>query len=185
MAMHWNEVISERFGTTEKLYHGSNLDNLWLIMRDGKLTPDAHGRGYAGPTGVCLSRSFKVAADHAGSWGSQLESSFFEWFGYEVPYNFSGTAVFEFARAKITQPIIAYNDFGHGEHDDNGEEEEERVVGDLPLDALTAIYVRKGEIEQFLELAVQAHKEKGDTEYDDEFREIINNVLKDPRLKTF
>lgn len=177
-------VLEERFGTTEKLYHGTNIDNLWLIMKDGKLTSNVHGRDYPGPTGVCLSRSLRVASDHASSWAGNLESSFFEYFGIEARHDFSGTAVFEFDRAKIQQPLIPFNDFGHGEGDDDGEEEEERVVGDLPLNALSAIYVRKGELEEFLKYAVAAHK-AGGSEYTDEFKQIIGNVLSDPRLKTF
>jgi hypothetical protein len=176
----WIDLV-ERFGTTEKLYHGTNIDNLWLIMRDGKLTADAHGRGYDGPRGVCLSRSYRVAHDHASSWGEHLGDSFFAYFGLKEPYNFSGTCIFEFDRKRITQPMVAFNDFGRGEGDDDGEEEEERVVGDLPLDALTAIIVRKGELEEFLRLACEAEKKERGS-YPEEFKAVIQNVLKDPRL---
>lgn len=182
----WINLV-ERFGTTEKLFHGTSLDNLWLIMRDGKLTQNAHGRSYEGPVGVCLSRSFKVAMDHAGSWGEQLHDSFFGYFHLGEPrHDFAATVVFEFDRNKIHEPIVPYDDFGSDPHsEEGGDEEEERVVGDLSLDALVAIHVRKGELEEFLEYAVQAKKNAPNdaSEYNEEFKAIINNVLKDPRLQ--
>lgn len=178
----WMDLF-EKFGTTEKLYHGTNIDNLWLIMREGKLSPNWHGRDYAGPTGICLSRSFKIAMDHAGSWGETLHYSFFDYFGLaNARYDFEGAVVFEFDRARIERDheIVEYDDLG-GDF-----EEEERVIGDLSLDALVAIYVRKGEIEEFLQHAIEAHKKNTDAaEYNDEFRAILGNVLKDPRLKFF
>jgi hypothetical protein len=179
----WINLV-EKFGSTEKLFHGTNLDNLWLIMRDGKLTTNAHGRDYAGPAGVCLTRSFKVAMDHAGSWADNLHGSFFEYFGIEPRYDFAGTVVFEFDRNKIHEKLVPYDDFGPDEHGEEGDEQEERVVGDLSLDALVAVHVRKGEVEEFLEYAVTAFKKTPDaSEYNDEFRSIIGNVLQDPRLQ--
>lgn len=179
--------LKEAFGTTEKLFHGTNLDNLWLIFKDGKLTPNVHGRDYAGPEGVCLTRSFKVATDHAGSWADNLNGSFFEYFGIEPRHDFAGTVVLEFDRNRIREKIVPYDDFGADEHsEDGGIEQEERVLGDLSLDALTGIYVRKGELEEFLKHAAEANAKHGDAaEYNEQFQAIIHNVLADPRLKTY
>lgn len=184
--MRFREIM-ERFGSSDKLFHGTNLDNLWLIMKDGKLTSNAHGRDYAGPTGVCLSRSFKVALDHAGSWADNLHSSFFEYFGIEpTRHDWAGTVVFEFDRNKIHEKLIPYDDFHADESNEDGDEAEERVIGDLSLDALVGIHVRKGELEEFLEYAATAFKKHPDaSDYNDEFRAIITNVLRDPRLQAY
>lgn len=168
-----NENV-DAFGTTQRLYHGTNIDNLWLIMKAGKLSANWHGRDYAGPTGVCLSRSFKVASDHAHSWMDNLLYSFFEYFDLGEPPKMKGV-VLEFDRSRIHEPIVPYDD------DMGGAEEEERVVGDLSLDALVAIHADPKDIEAFLRYAIEAHK-KGGNEYDAEFRKVIERVLKDPRL---
>jgi hypothetical protein len=143
-------------------------------MKAGKLTANWHGRDYAGPTGVCLSRSFKVASDHAGSWMENLNDSFFHYFDLGDPPEISG-AVLQFDRSRIRETIVPYDD------DMDGLEEEERVVGDLSLSALVAIHVNPRDIETFLKYAIEAHK-KGGLEYDAEFRKVIERVLKDPRI---
>lgn len=174
----WADGNPDAFGTTEKLYHGTNIDNLWLIMKAGKLSSNFHGRDYAGPTGVCLSRSFEVAKSHAESWAEQLGYSFFEYFGIEGPSEDFGSVVFEFQRNLISNELIHFDDGA-------GDEQEERTLGDLSLDALTTIYVRPEQIAAFLKYATTAHKNNAEaTEYDDQFRSIIQNVLSDSRLKT-
>jgi hypothetical protein len=174
--------LLEAFATTEKLYHGTNVENLWMIMEAGKLMPSAHARGYQGPTGVCLSRSFKIALDHAQSWAGDLGYSFFEWFGLDQPSSDFGRVVLEFDRSKITQKIVAYDDFGIGEGGE-GSEEEERVIGDLPLDALAAIYVIPKEIEEFIEFCAHAYRTGEGDGYGEKFRQTMNEILQDPRLK--
>ena len=54
------------FGSAEKLYHGTNVDNFWLILKSGKLTPDRFGMAHGGPSGVSLSRSPMVADVRGG-----------------------------------------------------------------------------------------------------------------------
>ncbi len=166
----------EDFGTTNELFHGMNLDSLWIVMREGKLKVGGDGgRGYDGPAGVCLSRSYKVAKGFADSWTDHLYDSFFNYFDLGTPPDLSG-AVMEFDRTKIKQEIIPFDDMG------GDVEEEERVLSDLPLDGLVAIWVSPDDIRTFLRYAVEAHK-KGGSEYDDDFRATIERVLKDPRLR--
>lgn len=179
MMRNWISIVEaiEDFGTTPTLYHGTNLDNLWLIIRAGKLSANFHGRGYEGPTGVCLSRSFKVALDHAQSWTENLGSSFFEYFNLGEPPKMQGV-VLEFERKRIQQEIIPFDDL----HDDI--ELEERVIGDLPLGALIGIHVNPDDVRTFVSYAIKSYKEH-QNEYDAEFEKIIEQVLADPRLKAF
>ncbi len=168
----------EAFGTSNALYHGTDLDAMWLIIRSGVLDPEVEGRDYAGPLGVSLSRSFKIALDHSRSRTLNLHDSFFDYFDLGSPPPLSGV-VFEFDRSKITQEIIPFDDFG------DQVEEEERIVGKLPLEpSLKHIWVKIADVKTFLALAVEAHK-KGGSEYDDKFKEIIRGVLSDPRLRPY
>lgn len=172
----------EDFGSTPTLFHGLNTDSLWIVMKEGHLTVGAQGRDYAGPNGICMSRSFEVASGFAHSWSEHLFDSFYAYFALgEPPKNLSG-AVLEFDRTRLAQrhEIIPYDDFGDFTTDG---EEEERVLGNVALDdALVAIYVDPEEIRQFLKDATQAFK-NGGREYDEEFVATISRVLKDPRLK--
>jgi hypothetical protein len=170
-------TLVESFGTTQSLYHGTNIDNLCQIVMAGKLSADFHGRGYEGPTGVCLSRSFKIAHDHATTWAESLGDSFFDWFGIDQPPGLFGKVVLEFDRTKIAQEIIPYDDLG----DDF--EQEERVVGDLSLNALVAIYMHPGELEAFVGYVDEVIGKHASTEYSRNTREVASRILSDPRLK--
>jgi hypothetical protein len=178
----WINLV-ESFGSTTHLYHGLSIDSMWLVIRHGALDPDINGFGHAGPEGVCLSRNIQVAKGHAESQTENLAYSFFEYFDLGPrPKELTGV-VFEFRRDKITQEIVPFDDFaGWGDDSGEGQEEEERVMGQLPLTALTGIYVDPAALHMFLDYATKAFK-AGGTGYGDEFRAIIQGVLKDPRLK--
>jgi hypothetical protein len=170
---------------TYPLYHGTNIDNLWKIIQSGSLKPDYHGRSNDGPVGVSLSRSFEVAKSFADSWHEDLDYSFFEYFELDGSALDFGGAVLEFDKSRITEPMIPYDDFSD---DGNGigkigSEEEERVLGNLSLNALTTIWVDPADLRYFLHAAIEAYK-VGGREYDEEFRKVINQLIHDPRIKS-
>lgn len=180
---HWINLFEkfEAFGSSNTLYHGTDLDAMWLIIRSGVIDPEIEGRDYAGPVGVSLSRSFKVARDHTHSRMQNLNDSFFDYFDLGPPPRQLSGAVFEFDRSKITQEIIPFDDFDFGDE----LEEEERVVGKLPLEpSLKHIWVKVADVKTFLTFAIQAHK-NGGSEYDENFEEIIKSVLNDARLRPY
>lgn len=178
------ESIIESFASTEKLYHGLDIDSLWLVMKSGKLSTEPKGWGHEGPEGICLTRSWRVAVSHSGSQMENLNDSFFSYFNLGTAPELS-FCVLEFDRSKIANEIIPYDDFaGWGDNSGEGQEEEERVIGDLSLDALTAIHVKGEDLKTFLDYALRAHR-NGGKEYTEEFQTIIRDLMNDPRLRTF
>lgn len=179
----------DNFGKTDILYHGCGLDNFWLVYRDGILDSSVEGRGHAGPKGVSLTRSYKVALEHANIQTDNMSDSFFDWFDLPQPteeahrdYAPLHGVVLVFERGKIAGEIIPFDDFGDGENDDS-QEAEERVVGTLPLDpALKTIYINHDDLAYFVKAARTAHANKVN-EYDEKFFAIIDRILADPRVE--
>lgn len=163
----WIQIV-EAFGTTDVLYHGCMLDHAYGVFKSGHL--DSYGDD-GGPSGVSLTRSLHVAHEHAVSDEPQMSDSFWEWFGitdHEVDFH---GAVFEVPRAKLEHNLIPYDDMG------DDAEEEERYLGHVSADWVTALYCRVDEIDKFqqaLELAMNGPN--GDDArqcYGEHYREII------------
>lgn len=165
------------------LYHGTHIDNAWLIYKSGKICNYYGSNELDGPS---LTRNIAIAKEHAMSkTNDDLAYSFFDYFDLgNVPSGLNGV-VFSFDRNKIKQPLVPYDDFGIGVGG-SGYEEEERVIGELSLEpSLVGIYANKTDLESFLNLATSVVKQRGGSGYGEDFKNIILNMLNDKRLKVY
>ena len=120
------------------LYHGTSLDDLCNIIREGVIHDNYQSDGWH--QGVSLSRSFEVSRGHGIFDDENMTHSFYDYFGLEGHENYKtfGGSVLAFDKDKIQQKLEHVDDQG------DGSEEEERTHGSLPLKpALIAIYVSK------------------------------------------
>lgn len=180
----WIDLAEQAFGTTTHLYHGCSFEGLIGVIDAGGFEANCDGRGYDGPAGICLSRSFDVALGHAKSRTEYLYDSFYFYFGMadDIPKGILG-AVFEFERAGMTNELMAFDDFGIGEGGE-GSEEEERALGDeMPLDGLTAIYLDPDLLKRFEQDMLKAAEGHPDAASYAGVTKTIEGILNSPLLK--
>lgn len=154
-----------------------------FILKSGALDPDWEARDHAGPSGVCLSRSFEEALGHARSRTDHIGDIVYDYFNIDhIPSGVLG-CVFEFERSRIENKLVAFDDFGIGEGGE-GDEEEERAIGKLSLDALTGIYLDPDRLSAFRSDMVkiaEAHPKEGSYYLD--LLPILDGLATDPLVK--
>ena len=180
----WINLCESAFGSTTSLFHGTGLDQFWMIYRAGHLEDGVYGEN----DGISLSRSFEVAMKFQEHRVEEMGYSFFEYFDLGgPPADFSGV-IFEFDRSQIANKLVAYDDFGVGVGGE-GEEQEERYYGKLSLKHCIAMYLDPKSVNDFVSLASSAYKRHLDgnglqNDYNPEFEQILRNALNDPRIRS-
>ncbi len=117
----WINIV-ETFGTTNFLYHGTSIDNLWKIINDNALKGDSEALGRSDGNGIgpSLTRSYKVAKLFAYN----QEDDFKDYF--TVNYNLHG-AVLIFDRKLLDKNFNVISI----DNEDEEDEEEERIIGSI------------------------------------------------------
>jgi hypothetical protein len=141
-------IINENQQPPAILYHGTPTENLILIFKAGYINANECDEG---PTGVSWTSEFKVAASfaHADSRDGDLLHS--EILFTDNP-RFEGV-VFE-AQSAALGHLEEYDWGEDGEHSEG----EWRTKGNVPLSAISKIYMHRRELEQYRDTFLDAQK---------------------------